>query len=307
MDKYIDMELLSNFMTVVKTMNITSAASMLYVSQPTLSRQIQILEKQLGVSLFIHSKKALQLTPAGQLLYLEGQELLSIADNMISRVHAVAAVEDCRLIIETSLFEHRRLRENYARFREQNPMVSCTVISRRPHLILDDIIAGNADIGLITAATAEEVSNKMDKMEFLQIGMDRLAVLVNKNHHFAKKGSCTFDDLRNEADDILYSTSAGGFSSGGNYKFFQRIANQENLKISEIKGTTWETLLYDLAFQNRVVICLKSFEDDCGPDYRVVEIKDSQYPCEQYLIWSKGSDKSNAHAILRRKFLNLFI
>jgi DNA-binding transcriptional LysR family regulator len=60
---------LEYFISVVETGNFTHAAKQVYTSQPTISRQIQMLEEELGYSLFNRNSKPLRLTEPGQILY----------------------------------------------------------------------------------------------------------------------------------------------------------------------------------------------------------------------------------------------
>jgi DNA-binding transcriptional LysR family regulator len=57
------------FLTLAKTMNFTKAAELLSISQPTLSKQIGALEKNIGVSLFKRSVRDVSLTPGGKIMY----------------------------------------------------------------------------------------------------------------------------------------------------------------------------------------------------------------------------------------------
>ena len=62
-----DTRVLKYFLTVANTNNITKAAKQLHITQPTLSRQIMELEKELDVALFDRTQRQLQLTKAGVL------------------------------------------------------------------------------------------------------------------------------------------------------------------------------------------------------------------------------------------------
>lgn len=57
------------FYFVARNKSITAAAKELYLSQPTVSKYIQNLEKELGMVLFIRSKKGVALTPEAEMLY----------------------------------------------------------------------------------------------------------------------------------------------------------------------------------------------------------------------------------------------
>lgn len=296
----IDLDILSNFMVVAKTMNITKAASMLYISQSALSRQIQLLEKQLGAVLLTHNKKSLQLTVAGKILFDNGPELLSLADELTTQISVIGRKFESNIVIDTAYLYDRFLRNLYVSFRSQYPSINCTVFNRRAYLVQDEVISGSADLGLIDSAMAEEFPSKAKLLNSLPISIDPLAVMVNEEHPFAKKGYCTLDDLRAECNPLIYSSSAGGFTSGGRFKFFTNVSEKEKINITVSEGLNWETIMYDVDVQNNVIICLKSFEQSCAPHHVVLEVKDSGYFSTQMLVWSKSNSKSAVN-----KFINL--
>ena len=57
------------FLTVAETLNFTQAASMLYISQPALSKMIATFENECGYQLFVRTNRAVSLTYEGKLLY----------------------------------------------------------------------------------------------------------------------------------------------------------------------------------------------------------------------------------------------
>ena len=57
------------FLTVAKSESISKSAEQLYISQPSLTKRMQQLETQLGVALFDHKSRPLNLSPAGELYY----------------------------------------------------------------------------------------------------------------------------------------------------------------------------------------------------------------------------------------------
>ncbi|MGI6736034.1 MAG: LysR family transcriptional regulator [Anaerovoracaceae bacterium] len=76
------------FIEVADSLNFTVASANLYLSQPTVTRQIRLLEEELGVQLFFRTKKHVSLTPAGKSFYYEAREILSrilIAKNSLAR------------------------------------------------------------------------------------------------------------------------------------------------------------------------------------------------------------------------------
>ncbi|WP_027911259.1 LysR substrate-binding domain-containing protein [Pseudomonas sp. URMO17WK12:I4] len=72
------------FTTVATELNFRRAAERLNMTQPPLSRQIQLLEHSLGVELFTRSTRSVALTAAGRAFFIEAQ-------NLLERAHQAAA------------------------------------------------------------------------------------------------------------------------------------------------------------------------------------------------------------------------
>ncbi|WP_289001302.1 LysR family transcriptional regulator [uncultured Megasphaera sp.] len=69
-----ELRVLHYFLAVVREENISKAAELLHVTQPTLSRQIAQLEEELGATLFVRGRH-LQLTDAGLMLKRRAEEV----------------------------------------------------------------------------------------------------------------------------------------------------------------------------------------------------------------------------------------
>ncbi|OOM79307.1 HTH-type transcriptional regulator GltC [Clostridium puniceum] len=73
------------FLAAAKYLNFTEAAKNLYVSQPSLSRQIAILENEIGVQLFFRTRRNVRLTPAGTVLLKELNGIIDSIENAIEK------------------------------------------------------------------------------------------------------------------------------------------------------------------------------------------------------------------------------
>ena len=69
--------------TANQNMNLSKAAIKLHTSQPAISKQIQMLEDELGVDIFLRNgKRIVQITPPGQLIIKTAVRILRDADNL---------------------------------------------------------------------------------------------------------------------------------------------------------------------------------------------------------------------------------
>lgn len=75
-----ELRVLRYFLIVAREENITKAAQVLHITQPTLSRQLAQLEEELGVRLFIRKNHNIVLTEDGMMLRRRAQELISLAE-----------------------------------------------------------------------------------------------------------------------------------------------------------------------------------------------------------------------------------
>lgn len=80
MNLNLDLKILRYFLMVANTHNITKAAELLHITQPTLSRQLMVLEEHLGVQLFARKKRMIELTTEGLFLKHRAREMLDLAD-----------------------------------------------------------------------------------------------------------------------------------------------------------------------------------------------------------------------------------
>lgn len=78
------------FLSVAQYQNITKAAEALHISQPALSKQIALLEQQIGVPLFLRQGRSLSLTEAGRVLAVEGRKFLDYEQALLRKVQDAA-------------------------------------------------------------------------------------------------------------------------------------------------------------------------------------------------------------------------
>lgn len=73
------------FITVARCLSITQAARQLYITQPALSKQIAVIERELNMQLFVREDKQLRLTPPGRVLLETLPNILEQYEEAVSR------------------------------------------------------------------------------------------------------------------------------------------------------------------------------------------------------------------------------
>lgn len=86
-------------MEVARCGNFSEAARRLYTAQPNVSKQIAQMEQELDFPLFVRSKRAVRLTPAGQMLYDQLKDLPDQLETLFEQAHALSRREETRLTI----------------------------------------------------------------------------------------------------------------------------------------------------------------------------------------------------------------
>ncbi|WHO71115.1 LysR family transcriptional regulator [Rhizobium sp. BT03] len=116
---------LKTFLAVIRHENLTRAAAEVNLAQSSLSDQIQALEEELGVELFLRSRQGVAPTPAGAALKAYAEEILALNDEAKTAVRSAAGRTEQSIILgalETIAAE--RLAPWLSLFRRQNPSLA---------------------------------------------------------------------------------------------------------------------------------------------------------------------------------------
>lgn len=153
-----EIRVLKYFLTVAREQNITKAAESLYITQPTLSRQIHQLESELGVRLFDRDKRKLTLTGEGLLLRKRAEDIIEITEKT---EHDLIELSDEKITgcisIGTGIFSSTYfLSDIISRFKAQYPGVSFDIYTGNTDDILERIEHGLTDIGLVLGLPEEK-------------------------------------------------------------------------------------------------------------------------------------------------------
>lgn len=187
-----ELRVLRYFLIVARVENITHAATLLHITQPTLSRQLADLEKRLGTKLFIRGKSKITLTDVGMLLRQRAEEILMLADktendfknqnNLVGGTISIGSVESLASnIILKSLKD----------FNQKYPEVGYHIYSGTGDDIKERIDKGLLDVGILLEPI------HIEKYDFIRLPQkERWGVLTKTSSPLAQKAELTSKDLQ---------------------------------------------------------------------------------------------------------------
>ncbi len=173
-------------------LNVTAAAEALHTSQPGVSKQVKLLEDELGVDIFVRNGKHLaEVTPAGKRILDYAEKLLSEADNIRRVAREFRQADEGELTIATTHTQARyALPRVIQAFRKQYPKVALHLHQGSPPQIAKMAAEGEADFAIAT-----EAMHHFDQLVMLPCYHWNRCVLVPPNHPLAKVKRPTLKQL----------------------------------------------------------------------------------------------------------------
>ena len=186
-----EIRVLKYFLTAVREGNITKAAKYLNLTQPNLSRQINILEKDIGHKLFERKHNNIELTPEGILLKKRAEEIINMVektraefnftDEVIAGDIFIGAGETWAMSLLASIMKD--IQSSY-------PHIRYNIYSGNFEDITEKLDKGLLDFGVLIDPA------DLSKYDYLKIpAKDTWGVIMRKDSKLAKKKYITKTDL----------------------------------------------------------------------------------------------------------------
>jgi len=191
-------------------LNITAAAERLYTSQPGVSKQLKLLEEELGLQLFTRKGKSLGgITAAGKQVIDRARLIMQEVDNIRSLASDFYHEEEGTLSIATTHTQARYVLPDVIReFRKRYPKVGLNLHQGTSEQIADMVTANEIDFAIATGSR-DLFSNLLLVPSY---HWDR-KIIVPKGHELTKiDGKASLQDLA-KYPLVTYVFSFGGQSS----------------------------------------------------------------------------------------------
>lgn len=191
----IDINLWRELSVFEKCGTLSKAAEELFISQPALSRSMNRLEEELGVTIFTRSKNKITLNDNGKLAAGYAREIIRYEENAINAIRAfdtknhTISIGSCAPIPLSELTEAAT-----------NLYKGFTISSKIDdiEIILNNLKSGIYDIGIFN----QEVND--EELISFKTCSEKLYLMIDKSHSLAKKEGIFLSELNN-CDILLYS------------------------------------------------------------------------------------------------------
>lgn len=188
----LDVRVLKYFLAVAQAGNMTQAAKDLHITQPTLSRQMMDLEKNLGTELFVRKHKQLTLSDSGFLFQQRAKEIAQLADKACREIaEQKAQMQGTVTIACVESIASLLLPEIMAAFSQNFPSVKYELYSADGNDIREKIDRGNIDLGILLEPV------EVAKYNFLRLPcFETWGVAMREDWPLAQKEAVATEDIQ---------------------------------------------------------------------------------------------------------------
>src|SRR6267142_2830942 len=198
-----DIQQIKNFLALCKTLNFRKAAEQINIVQPALSRQIQLLENEVGALLFNRSKRTVILTEAGLFFQKETSRILQDLDKTIIRTAQLHNGEAGEIRVTHSSSAMNTVVPSFlVKVKHKWPDLKTIAQETSNFQQIDMLLTRKTDIGVApNIVLPPEVSSKI-------LYSENFVLILPVNHPLAKKKLTDLSILKNETF-ILPQLSTG--------------------------------------------------------------------------------------------------
>ena len=175
--------------------SFTRAAEILFISQPSLSKQVKVLENRLGIPLINRENTGISLTEGGYLFLQYAERILALCEESCRALNDLKNGDRGNLTVGASQTIGTYLMPRVlALFAQHYPQISLKVQVDSTRIIAKNVVDRNIDIAVVGGDVPDELKKNLKVESFVE---DELTLIIPKSHPFAtnKKMYINKDDL----------------------------------------------------------------------------------------------------------------
>ena len=219
-------------------LNVSATAQSLYTSQPGISKQIRLLEDELGVEVFSRSGKHLtRITPAGEVIIEMAGEILRKVDSIKRAAEEFSNERQGSLGIATTHTQARyALPDVIQRFRAEYPDVALHMNQGTPVQIAEMVANGSVDFAIAT----EGMEHFSDLIVMPCYRWNR-ALVVPRDHPLARTERLTLADIAVAPYVVRFEEERPGHLPDSTARWWSRFTSRPQWATAEIGGYVDDT------------------------------------------------------------------
>ncbi|AOR23664.1 LysR family transcriptional regulator [Clostridium taeniosporum] len=196
-----DIRQLKYFLTIAEEGHITAAAKKLNISQPPLSKQLKLLEEELGVTLFNRTSRSLELTEAGILLQSKSSQLLKLYKSTLNEMknfnNGIAGTLGIGTVYSSGI---KVLPEKIKEFCNKYPKINYEIYEGNSFKIIELLNNGIIDIGFVREPFNLSLYNSFIVKDNLKTNLNDYFVTIAKPEFYnnAEKDTILLKELKNK-------------------------------------------------------------------------------------------------------------
>ena len=191
---------LEKFVCVVEAGSFNKAAERLYISPPAVIKQINLLEENLDIRLFIRTHRGLQMTEAGKSFYQDAKYIIQYCKDSVTRARNAMQESEEIIRIGTSMMTPAQiLVDLWPRLQEYCPDIKFRLVpfENTPENARE--ILGNLGQNIdVVAGIFDETMLQLRRCAGLEISRESICCAVSIHHRLAVKERLTVNDLHGE-------------------------------------------------------------------------------------------------------------
>ena len=278
--KYINFSQLRSFHAVAKTESITLASKLLNISQPTITKQIQLLEEFYSINVINRHARGITLTDLGKKLYEITSIIFELEEQAIQLFSSNLNINKGTLVTGTSGTNY--IIKLVKEFKKLHPGIELKIISSNSNEILDKLYNYEIDVGVIGKPLTVKFKSDLYYIPYLK---QKIVIIAGKGSKFYNKNTIQLKEL-NECNFINRENGSE------TRKVFEEALSKASVSLNTIMEVSRTTMVQAVK-ENIGLGLISEPEFDNYKDIKKIHIEDYDIFTQAYLVCLKKKKKDN--------------
>ena len=278
--KYINFSQLRSFHAVAKTQSITLASKLLNISQPTITKQIQLLEEFQSINVINRHARGVTLTDLGKKLYELTSGIFELEEKAIQLFSSNLNIHRGTLVTGTSgtYYIIKLIKE----FKKSHPGIELKIVSSNSNEILDKLYNYQIDLGVVGKPLKEKFKSDLYYIPYMK---QKIVIIAGKGSKFYNNQTLKLNELNGEN---FINRESGSETR----RVFEDNLKKASLKVNTIMEVSRTTMVQAVK-ENIGVGLISEPEFDNYKDIKKIYIEDDDIFTQAYLVCLKKKKSDN--------------